>query len=422
MTVELINIGTELLLGTIANTHQQWLCSRLAELGMPVARQVSVPDSPELIRQAVAEALARADVIITTGGLGPTSDDVTVEHVAGLLGRQLREDPALVEHIEAFYAARARRVPAAAKRQARVPEGALVLPNPNGTAPGLVIELKPNPFRRDGKPGWLILLPGPGRELKPMFEQQVSPLLKEKFGAGQDYVSRTLRTVGLGESLVQEKITVPLGELVSAGLEVGFVAVPWGVDLRLACRGPGATELVQRAAEIARGVLGTAVYGEGADELEAVVVRLLTEGRKTLAIAESCTGGCIANRITNVPGASAVFLAGFVTYSNASKQSLLGVESAALAAHGAVSELVARQMAEGARRVTGADYALSVTGIAGPSGGTAQKPVGTVYIGLAAAAGVQVQKHHNLYDRISFKQVTAQQALNLLRLALVGGV
>lgn len=419
VVVELVNIGTELLLGRIANTHQQWLCNRLAELGWPVTRQIAVPDSAPLIQQALAEALGRADLVIATGGLGPTSDDLTCEQVATLLARPLCEDNAVLEHIKAFYSMRARPMPPAAKRQALVPQGARVLPNPHGTAPGLAIELAPNRFRNSGSASWLIVLPGPTRELQPIFEQHVVPLLKEKFGGPGQYFCRTLRTVGLPESVVEEKIAHALACLVEAGLELGYTAVPWGVDVRLAGRGAAAADLVQNAEKVVRKLLGAAIYGTGTDELETVVVRLLTERGQTLAVAESCTGGCIANRITNVPGASAVFVAGFVTYSNKSKQQFLGVESGALSAHGAVSELVARQMAEGARRCTGADYALSVTGIAGPTGGTAAKPVGTVYIGLATPAGASVEKYFNPYDRITFKLVTAQQALNKVRMALL---
>ncbi len=419
MVVELINIGTELLLGTIANTHQQWLCARLAELGWPVTRQITVPDSTQLIQQALAEALARADLVITTGGLGPTSDDLTREQVAELLGLPLQQDNTVLEHIKAFYSMRSRPMPEAALRQALVPKGALVLSNPNGTAPGLALELNPNQFRHGGKPSLLILLPGPTRELQPMFEQHVVPMAKEKFHMGDRYFCRILRTVGLGESVVQEKIAQPLSALVAAGLEMGYMAVPWGVDVRLAGRGPVA-ELVLKAENTVRDLLGLAIYGTGTEELETVIVRMATDRGKTLAVAESCTGGCITNRITNVPGASAVFLAGFVTYSNVSKQQFLGVESGVISVHGAVSEAVACQMAEGARRVTGADYAVSVTGIAGPTGGTVAKPVGTVYIGLATAAGVSAQKYFNPYDRLTFKRVTAQQALNRLRLALLG--
>ena len=215
--------------------------------------------------------------------------------------------------------------------------------------------------------------------------------------------------------MVQEKIGGPLQRRVEAGLDLGYCARPGQVDVRLAARGGDAEQQVREAEAIVRGLLGPHIYGVEDEDLETVIVRLLTERKATLALAESCTGGCIANRVTNVPGASAVLLAGLVTYSNAAKQKFLGVHAETLARHGAVSEPVAREMAEGARQQTQADYALAVTGIAGPSGGTPEKPVGTVFIGLAGPSGTVVERQFNPYDRETFKQVTAQQALELLR-------
>jgi len=419
LIVELINTGTELMLGRVVNTHQQWLCRRLADLGYLVARQTAVPDTGPDIQQAVREALTRANLIITTGGLGPTSDDITRDLIAELLGKPLHEDARVLAHIENFFAVRKRPMPARNKVQALVPEGARVLWNPHGTAPGLAMEVRPNPFREGGQASWLFMLPGPARELHPMFEEAVVPLLRDLFPLKEVFVCRTLRTVGLGESAVQEKINEALKPLVEAGLEVGYCAGTGRVDVRLAARGLEAAKLVQSANRKMCELLGDCIFAEGDEELESVIVRLLTERKQTLALAESCTGGCLAHRLTNVAGASAVFLAGFVTYSNAAKQKLLGVRAETLARHGAVSEAVARDMAEGARRVTGADYALAVTGIAGPSGGTRAKPVGTVFIGLATPAETTVEQNFNPLDRETFKQVTAQQALNWLRLRLV---
>src|ERR1051325_4570854 len=255
-------------------------------------------------------------------------------------------------------------MPAQNRVQALVPEGATVLKNPNGTAPGLVMEVKPNSFRTEGKPSWLIMLPGPPRELRPMFTDTVAPLLHRELPLDTEFVCRTLRTVGIGESLVQERIAEHLHQFVARGLELGYCARTMQTDVRLAAHGAIAKGLVQDAEAVVRERLGSFVFGQEDEELEAVVVRLLTERKLTLALAESCTGGAIANRITNVPGASAVFLAGLVTYSNEAKQKCLGVRGETLAQHGAVSEAVARAMAEGARRQTGADFALSVTGIA----------------------------------------------------------
>lgn len=412
MNVELINTGSELMLGRVLNTHQQWLCRRLADLGYVVTRQVAVPDTGRDIEQAVREALARADLIITTGGLGPTSDDITRDLIAQLLGRKLHKDASIVRRIEQFFISRKRPMPASTRVQALVPEGALVLTNANGTAPGLAIRIE------NGK--WLVMLPGPPRELRPMFNEQVVPLLKRELPLAEEYVCQTLRTTGVGESIAEEKIGGLLRPLLADGLELGYCARIGQVDIRLVGRGERGKKLVADAETVVRGQLGPNIFGENDDELEAVVVRLLTERKQTLALAESCTGGGIANRITNVPGASAVFLASFVTYSNAVKERVLGVRAETLAAHGAVSEAVAIEMAEGARHRTGADFALSVTGIAGPTGGTEGKPVGTVFIGFASAAGVLAVRQFNPFDRETFKYATATQALELLRRKLCG--
>ena len=263
------------------------------------------------------------------------------------------------------------------------------------------------------------MLPGPPRELRPMFDHFVVPLLRREFPLDAPFVCRTLRTSGIAESLVQEKIERPFHQLVAAGLEVGYCARVGQVDVRLSARGADAEKIVREAEAIVQKIFSAQIYGFDDEVIEAVVVRLLTERKKTLAIAESCTGGCIAHRVTNVPGASAVFLGGFVTYSNESKQKFLGVRAETLAAHGAVSEPVAREMAEGARRQTGADFAIAVTGIAGPDGGTKEKPVGTVFIGLAGEFGTVVERKFNPYERGTFKEATAWQALEMLRVRLV---
>jgi nicotinamide-nucleotide amidase len=430
LNVELINTGSELMLGRVLNTHQQWLCRRLADLGYVVSRQVAVADTGQDIEQTVREALGRADLVITTGGLGPTSDDITRDLVAQLLGKKLQEDVGTLANIERFFAERKRPMPASTRVQALVPEGAMVFHNAHGTAPGLAMEVEAGsrthqPFSIPHIPSshsskWLIMLPGPPRELRPMFNELVVPLLRRVMPLESGFVCRTLRTTGIGESLVQDKINAPLAQLVAAGLEVGYCARIWQVDVRLAATGANAAKLVREAEVIVRELLAKQIFGEDDDELEAVIVRLLTERKQTLALAESCTGGAIAHRLTNVPGASAVLRAGLVTYSNEAKQKFLGVHAETLATHGAVSEAVAREMAEGARRETGADVALSVTGIAGPSGGSEAKPVGTVFIALAGAEETVVLKQFNPYDRETFKQATANQALEMLRRAVLG--
>ncbi len=299
--------------------------------------------------------------------------------------------------------------------QALVPEGATVLPNPHGTAPGLAMEVRPNPFRA-GRPAELAdHAARPAARVAAHVHRLGRAAASARAAAGEQVClphaedDGHRRVGGPGED------RRPAAALVEAGLDLGYCARPGQVDVRLAARGGDAEQQVAEAEAIVRELLGPHIYGVEDEDLETVIVRLLTERKATLALAESCTGGCIAHRITNVPGASAVLLAGLVTYSNAAKQKFLGVQADTLAQHGAVSEPVAREMAEGARRQTQADYALSVTGIAGPSGGTPEKPVGTVFIGLAGPSGTVVERQFNPYDRETFKQVTAQQALDLLR-------
>jgi nicotinamide-nucleotide amidase len=419
MNTEIINTGSELMLGRVLNTHQQWLCRQLADRGYFVSRQVAVADTGHEIQQAVRESLGRADLIIVTGGLGPTSDDVTRDLIAELLGRKLQADPVIVAQIENFFAVRKRPMPLRSTLQAMVPEGAIVLQNAHGTAPGLAMEVRPNPFRPDGRLSWLIMLPGPPRELRPMFVNQVGPLLANQLPLAVEFACRTLKTTGIGESFVEERIDGPLKHLTSAGMELGYCARIGEVDVRFVAHGCGAEQTVAEAERIVRAEMGKNIFGTGDDLLEEVVVRLLTERKETLALAESCTGGGIANAITNVPGASAVLLAGWVTYSNEAKQRFLGVRPETLAVHGAVSEPTAREMAEGARARIGADYALAVTGIAGPGGGSEAKPVGTVFVALATSSRTVVINPINRYDRETFKYVTARQALELLRRDLV---
>jgi nicotinamide-nucleotide amidase len=406
---EIINTGTELLLGNVLNTHQQWLCQRLFEAGYRVERQVSVPDAAEAIHSAIRESLARADVVICTGGLGPTSDDLTRDLVAQMLGRKLLMDEQVRGEIRNFFAKRNRPQPARTEVQALVPEGARVLPNAVGTAPGLAMEIPAGQFRETKS--WLFMLPGPPRELHPMFIEHALPMIRSVLPLRERLTCRVLRTSGIGESMVEEKIAGPLEVLVRQGLELGYCARTGEVDVRFV----GPAEMVSEAEQIARKILGSYVFGADDQRIEEVVVRLLTDGQQTLGIAESCTGGLINHRITNVPGASRALLAGLVTYSNDAKQKFLGVSADSLKEHGAVSEVVAREMAGGVRERVGADFGLSVTGIAGPSGGSQEKPVGTVFIGLASGERLLVKKLFNPYDRETFKHVTSQQALDLLR-------
>lgn len=413
MRIEIINTGSELMLGRVLNTHQQWLCRQLADLGYTVDRQTAVPDTGSAIQESVKEALTRSDLIITTGGLGPTSDDITRDLIAQLLSRPLHLNTTVLEHIAQYFTVRKRPQPESTKIQAQVPEGATVLMNAQGTAPGLVLETATGQCCSSGK-SLLIMLPGPPRELRPMFSNQVVPILQKHFPTPL-FICRTLKTTGIGESRVEEIIAPHLQRLVQEGLEIGYCARTGEVDVRFTATGDQAKSLVDQAAITVRKLISSHIYGEGDDQLETTVVKLLTDQKLKLVTAESCTGGYIANRITNVPGASLILWGGLVTYDNEAKVKLLGVSPDTLQKFGAVSEAIAREMAEGARQRYGADYAMSVTGIAGPGGGSLDKPVGTVFIALAGPRGTSVKSSLNQFDRETFKYVTSQQALEMLR-------
>lgn len=390
----------------------------MADHGYTVDRQIGISDVGPVIQGAVREALTRSDLILTTGGLGPTSDDLTRNLIAQLLGKSLSEDPAALANIERFFQARNRPMPASTRVQAMVPDGAIVLANAHGTAPGLAIRLDPRPGQTS--PRWLILLPGPPRELHPMFLNQALPLIEREFPLQTPFVCRTLRTSGMGESMVEERIAGPLKRWTDEGMDLGYCARTGEVDVRLVSRRVDAVAKVAGAEAVCRELLAKHLFGTDDETMEGVVVRSLTESNKTVGTAESCTGGVIANRITNVPGASAVLRGSVIAYHNDIKQTLLSVPESLLAAQGAVSEPVARAMAEGARTLLRVDFALAVTGIAGPGGGSVAKPVGTVFIALASAAPTVVLRQINPFDRETFKYVTSQQALNLLRRTLLG--
>jgi nicotinamide-nucleotide amidase len=398
---ELINTGTELLFGSVVNTHLAFLGQQLFSLGLRISRQTTVPDG-YAIRDAILEAAARCQLIVITGGLGPTTDDVTREIVAELAGRSLEYDETIFAKIKERFERRGLRLTDPISRQAYVPKGARVLPNDHGTAPGLYVPAAE-------KLPHLILLPGPPRELRPMFERYATPIIRTLVGT-IDLAAAVFKTVGLGESLAQELIGADLAAI--EDLELGYCARIGELDLRLV----GSLESVLRGTQIVRARLSDHIVSEDGSELEALVVRLLSEHGATIAVAESCTGGLLANRLTNVPGASAVFLEGNVTYSNAAKTRTLGVSTDLLNRVGAVSKEVALAMAEGARARAGATYALSTTGIAGPDGGTPEKPVGTVFVGLASAdAASQVEHLFFPTDRATFKQMVTASALDLLR-------
>jgi len=405
MRIEVLNTGTELLLGSVLNTHLHFLAQALFPLGLRIQRQVTVPDGVA-IRDALAETFGRADAVIITGGLGPTTDDITRETVAELLGMELIHDETVMAAIERRFARRSMPMSPRNRRQAQRPTQAAVLPNPNGTAPGLYLAA-----RMHGKitAPHLFLLPGPPRELQPMVTDQVIPILERLLPPRPLIEMRMVRVAGLGESAVEELV----GEqLLALDLELGYCARPGEVDVRTI----GLPHVLVEAERIIVEKLGPHIVSHDQRLLEKVLVDLLTARGETLACAESCTGGLLANRITNVPGASVVFFAGYVTYANAVKSSAVGVDPQLIEAHGAVSEPVARAMAEGARQRAGTDYALATTGIAGPDGGTEEKPVGTVFIALAGKMGATiVERHRFVSERKTFKDLVSQTAFDLLR-------
>jgi len=407
MRVEVLNTGTELLLGSVINTHVRLFAEALFPLGLRIQRQVTVPDGDDAIRHALIETFGRADVVLITGGLGPTTDDVTREVVADLLGEELVHDESVMEAIRARFARRNLQMSPRNARQAQRPRDAVVLVNNHGTAPGLY--LAPRPYAGGALSPHLFLLPGPPRELQPMLAESVLPILENALPPQPTVEMRLVRLAGVGESGVEELIGEPL---LALGIELGYCARPGEVDVRTI----GKPEVLDEAERIIVEKLGPHIITRDQRTLEKVVVDLLTERTETLALAESCTGGFLAHRITNVAGASAVFLEGFVTYANAAKERSLGVDPTLIATHGAVSEEVARAMAEGARRITGADHALATTGIAGPGGGSEAKPVGTVFIALATKLGSTIVERHRFpSDRENFKHHTTQTALNILR-------
>jgi nicotinamide-nucleotide amidase len=403
--IEVINTGTELLLGNTLNTHGAWFGRELFKLGLRISRQTTVPDG-DAIRDALQEALGRADAVIVTGGLGPTSDDLTREITAEVLGLELITDEAALRSLEGFFALRCRPMVDANLKQALCPVGADILPNANGTAPGIYV-----PPRLNGRSNCAVfLLPGPPRELYPMYQAEVVPRLLALAGVENLHEALVLKFTGIGESDFHQGIDARLAAV--PGLEYGYCAHVGEVDLRLI----GAAAALVEGREIALERFGSYLISDDESSLEETVVRLLRERGMTFATAESCTGGLIANRITNVPGASEVFTHGFVTYANAAKTGMLGVSAQDIETHGAVSEVVARAMADGALQKSGADIAVSVTGIAGPGGGSEEKPVGTAWIAVAARdAPTEAFSVFHPRNRKDFKLAVSQAALEAVR-------
>ena len=409
MNVEVLNTGTELLLGNVVNSHLAWFGQRLFPMGLRIARQTTIPDGPA-IRQGLLEAFERCDVLIVTGGLGPTTDDVTREIAAELLGLRLVENREVLEAIRERLDRRGYVFRERMGRQAMVPEGATVLPNGNGTAPGLYVPATETAAMATPH---VFFLPGPPRELKPMFDDYVVPVLRILCGAGPERECRTYHVVGLGESGVEELVGFGLAQ--RGDIEVGYCARPNEVDFRLIA----SRALLDEVDPEVLAALGAHLVSQKGEGIEQVVVNRLRELGRTVALAESCTGGLLAHRITNVPGASEIFPAGFVTYSNASKTQNLGVPVDLIESHGAVSEPVARAMAEGVLARAGTVFGIAITGIAGPGGGSIEKPVGTVFIALAERGGETICRRETFgTDRETFKQLATQTALDMLRLRI----
>ena len=418
MIAELISVGTEILLGNIVNTNSAYLSEKCAQLGLSVYYQTVVGDNEERMKMTIKSALERSDVIILTGGLGPTEDDLTKEITAEVMGFKLIEDSHSRELLETYmkqYEKNSpnRRITKNNYKQAMVPEGAIVLDNHNGTAPGLIME-------KNGKTA--ILLPGPPNEMKPMFEEAVYPYLRER--QPEIIYSQTVKICGIGESQVAEEIQ----ELIEnqSNPTIAPYAKTGEVHLRITAKAENEKECKKMIKPIVRelkGRFGSNIFATDASKsLEEAVEDMLKDQQLTLALAESCTGGAIAARIVNVPGSSDVFTHGYVTYSNRAKRKMLGVKKTTLKLEGAVSAKCAKEMAKGGCAVSGADICLSVTGIAGPDGGTEKTPVGTVFMGCCYNSKVIAREFHFTGSRAKIREQAVAHGLAFLRECVMEGV
>ncbi len=416
MKLEVVTIGTELLLGAALDTNALDLGTALAAAGIEVTRRTTVADNAAAVRTAVVDALARTGTVLTTGGLGPTRDDLTKQAVAAVVGRPLVLDEAVLKHIEERFRRYGRAMTPSNRVQAEIPQGAQVLANPRGTAPGIWLE--------DDAGRLVIMLPGVPVELRGLLVEQVVPRLVErarKAGAAPAVVrSRTVRTTGVPESALAERIA-PIEDGLG-DLTLAYLPSVSGVDLRLTAWDMAPAEADRRLAQAVAALereLGSRVYGEDAADLAAVVLDRLRQRGHTLAVAESCTGGVLGARLTAVPGASDVFVGGVIAYADAVKTALLDVPADVIDRHGAVSEPAVRAMAEGAARRFGVGCALAVTGIAGPAGGTPEQPVGTVWLAARAGGETRALQRQFLGERDEIRARSAQAALDLLRQALL---
>ena len=421
LRVELITIGDELLLGFTIDTNAAHIARTLAASGVEIVRRTTVGDEAEKIAQAVREALERTGAVITTGGLGPTSDDLTKPAIAKIFGREMKLDEAFATKLEERWRARFpnSRFPATNRTQAEIPEGARILTNRHGTAPGIWLE--------DEKGRWVAMMPGVPREMRGMLAEELLPAIKSRAKGEESVVlSGTLRTTGIAESAIAELLGPDFlgGQDTELGsLPLAYLPGVAGVDLRVTAKGlprARAEKLVGVAIVKLKSRVEAYAYGEDDADLAAVVLEQCRALGYKLAVAESCTGGLLGERLTNIPGSSNVFLGGVIAYHNDVKLDLLGVRTEDLEEYGAVSEEVALQMASGVREKLGADVGVSVTGIAGPGGGTAEKPVGLVWIAVHAS-GVKARRFHVGGDRAEIRQRAAQAALEMVRRALSKG-
>ena len=411
--VELVTIGDELLLGFTVDTNGAYLARRLAERGIAVGRRTAVGDDKLAIAEAVREALLRTGGVITTGGLGPTSDDVTRDAVADVFGRDLRIDAAHLEWMRERWRSRfGRDMPESNRRQAMIPAGARKLDNRHGSAPGVYIE---------DERGFVVLLPGVPRELRGMTDDVLLPLLLAR-GCGSDgdcIRSVALRTTGIAESLLQDQLReLAPGDAVRAP-SVAYLPGVDGVDLRLTMRGPDASREIDRFIETIRAAIPEGIYGTDDMDLAAVLLDMCRTDGLRIAVAESCTGGLLGARLTAIPGSSDVFVGGVIAYANEVKVKELGVSHVDLGRYGAVSEPVVRQMALGAQRMFGVPLALAITGVAGPGGGTPEKPVGLVWVCVALDGQVETRKLQSWGDRQEVRYRAAQAAMELARRQLL---
>src|SRR5918912_3761127 len=409
-SAEIGTIGTEMLLGDLVDTNTAWISQRLAGLGVGIYRHTTVGDNPERIVSALREAASVSDLVVTTGGLGPTSDDLTNACLSTLTGREMVEYPEASEHVDMMFTKFGRKPTANNYKQALFPEGTQLIPNPVGTAMGALVEWEGTLFAT---------LPGVPVEMKSMFGETLEPLIRAR--SDGSIVSKTLHFAGIGESALAEKVQDFLD---ATDPTVAPLAGQGKVRLRITTRAATEEEAEEKIAPVEKEILsrlGDYYFGEDDETLESAVGRLLKEAGATLALAESCTGGLLAKRLTDIAGSSAYFKEGLITYSNESKERWLGVPKELLLEHGAVSEPVARKMAEGARKIAGTDYGLSVTGIAGPDGGTEEKPVGLVFVGLSDAEGTFAERLDLsawARSREAIRERSANRAFDLLRLRI----